>query len=95
MDTMEEYINAINTKLQVLLKKYAVLQKENTNLINEIELCKQNEKDHLPEIILQKQTVYSTLELDEIISPSLLPLFKTQYRNNKIRTDLDANRPDS
>ncbi len=50
MDTIEEYLNEINTKLQVLLKKYATLQKENTILNNEIELCKQNEKDHLEKI---------------------------------------------
>lgn len=57
---------------------------------------KQNEKNLLPEIILQKKTAYSMLVLDEIISPSLLPMFKTQYRNNKnqilnaISTDLIA-----
>jgi len=50
MDTIEEYINAINTKLQVLLKKYAALQKENAILKNEIELCRQNEKEYLEKI---------------------------------------------
>lgn len=50
METIEEYINAINTKLQILLKKYAALQKENSILNNEIELCKQNEKDYLEKI---------------------------------------------
>jgi hypothetical protein len=53
----------------------------------------QNEKNHLPEIILQKETAYSKLELDEIISPPLLPLFKTQYRNNKAQI-LNAISPD-
>ncbi len=50
MDTIEEYINAINTKLQVLLKKYAILQKDNAILNNEIELCRQNEKEYLEKI---------------------------------------------
>ena len=50
MDTIEEYINAINTKLQGLLKKYAALQKENAILKNEIELCRQNEKEYLEKI---------------------------------------------
>ncbi len=50
MDTIEEYINLINTKLQVLLKKYATLKKENTTLNNEIELFRQNEKDYLEKL---------------------------------------------
>ncbi len=50
MDTIEEYISSINTKLQVLLKKYAVLQKENTILNSELELYRKNEKDYLEKI---------------------------------------------
>ena len=50
MDTIEEYIKAINAKLQVLLKKYTALQKENAILNNEIAVCRQNEKEHLEKI---------------------------------------------
>ena len=32
MNTIEEHINSINTKLQLLLKKYAAIQKENAIL---------------------------------------------------------------
>jgi hypothetical protein len=57
MDTIEEHINAINTKLQILLKKYAALQKENAILNNEVELSRQNEKDYLEKIdFLEIQT---------------------------------------
>ena len=45
MSILEEHINSINLKLQLLLKKYAVLQKENSILTKEIESCKKNEKD--------------------------------------------------
>ena len=44
MKTIEEHINSINTKLQLLLKKYAALQKENAMLTHEVEVCKKNEK---------------------------------------------------
>ncbi|HEY5406697.1 MAG TPA: hypothetical protein VIJ92_06415 [Ginsengibacter sp.] len=50
METIEEYINAINSKMQVLLKKYAILQKENNVLNNEIESYRQNEKNYLEKI---------------------------------------------
>ena len=50
MNTIEEHINYINTKLQLLLKKYAALQKENSILNNEIEICRKNEKDYLQKI---------------------------------------------
>ena len=57
MNTIEEHINYINTKLQLLLKKYAALQKENSILNNEIEICRKNEKDYLQKInFLEMQT---------------------------------------
>jgi hypothetical protein len=45
MNTIEEHINSINTKLQLLLKKYAILQKENSTLSYEIETCRKNDKE--------------------------------------------------
>lgn len=50
MSTIGEHINSINTKLQLLLKKYAALQKENLNLGNEIEILRKNEKEYLEKI---------------------------------------------
>jgi hypothetical protein len=50
MDTIEEYIKTINAKMQVLLKKYAALQKESLNLSNEIETLSRNEKEYLEKI---------------------------------------------
>ena len=50
MKTIEEHINSINTKLQLLLKKHAALQKENANLTKEIEAARKNEKDFLEKI---------------------------------------------
>ncbi len=57
MKTIEEHINSINTKLQLLLKKHAALQKENANLTKEIEAARKNEKDFLEQInFLEIQT---------------------------------------
>jgi len=57
MNSIEEHINSINTKLQLLLKKYAALQKENAILTREMEVCKENEKDFLQKInFLEVQT---------------------------------------
>ena len=50
MSTIEEHINSINAKLQLLLKKYAALQKENLNLSNEIETLRKNEKEYVEKI---------------------------------------------
>lgn len=50
MKTIEEHINSINTKLQLLLKKHAALQKENANLTKQIEAVRKNEKDFLEKI---------------------------------------------
>lgn len=50
MSAIEEHINSINTKVQLLLKKYAALQKENLNLSNEIETFRKNEKEYLEKI---------------------------------------------
>ena len=57
MKTIEEHINSINIKLQLLLKKHAALQKENANLTKEIETARKNEKDFLEKInSLEMQT---------------------------------------
>jgi chromosome segregation ATPase len=57
MNTIKEHINSINTKLQLLLKKYAALQKENSILSNEIGICRKNEKDYSEKIAsLEMQT---------------------------------------
>ena len=44
MKTAEEHINSINTKLHQLLKRYAVLQKENAILNDELKERRANEK---------------------------------------------------
>lgn len=50
MKTIEEHINFINSKLQLLLKKYATLQKENVSLNREIDLYKEREQQTLQKI---------------------------------------------
>lgn len=50
MKTIEEHINFINTKLQMLLKKHAALQKENEGYVREIERLKEKEKDLLQKL---------------------------------------------
>ena len=50
MNSVEEHINNINTKLQILLKKYTALKKENQFLTDEIHKLKDNEGDHLKKI---------------------------------------------
>lgn len=50
MKTIEEHISFINNKLQLLLKKYAALQKENFSLNSEIELYKEREQQTLQKI---------------------------------------------
>jgi len=50
MKTTEEYNDFINSKLQVLLKKYASLQKENADLKNEIEIYKEKYQRSLQKI---------------------------------------------
>lgn len=47
MNTIEEHFSSINAKLQLVLKKYALLQKENAMLHREIERSKENEKEIL------------------------------------------------
>ncbi|MEO8414652.1 MAG: hypothetical protein ABI472_13380 [Ginsengibacter sp.] len=44
MSTMQERINSIHAKLQLLLKKYAALQNENEVLLHAIKACRENEK---------------------------------------------------
>lgn len=57
MYTIEEHINIVNTKLQVLLKKYASLQKENEILTSHIEKFKQDEIELSEKInLLELQT---------------------------------------
>ncbi len=50
MKTIEEHINFISSKLQLLLKKYAALQKDNAILSREIELYKEREQQTLQKI---------------------------------------------
>lgn len=50
MKTIEEHIDFINSKLQVLLKKYASLQKENVSLRSEVELYKEKQLQSLQKI---------------------------------------------
>ena len=50
MKTIEEHIDFINSKLQVLLKKYASLQKENASLRSEVELYKEKQLQSLQKI---------------------------------------------
>ncbi len=57
MNTIEEHINSINAKLQLLIKKYVALQKENSNLNNENGILRKRETDHLQKIdSLEMQT---------------------------------------
>jgi uncharacterized coiled-coil DUF342 family protein len=57
MKTIEEHIDFINSKLQVLLKKYASLQKENASLRSEVELYKEKQLQSLQKIdSLETQT---------------------------------------
>jgi cell division septum initiation protein DivIVA len=57
MKTVEEYINSINNKLGQLLKKYAVLQKENSILRQQLEEKKVIEKNFMNKIeSLEMQT---------------------------------------
>ncbi len=44
MKNINEHINALNAKLQVLLKKYAIMQKENESLKKEVHQLNENEK---------------------------------------------------
>ena len=47
MVTLEEQINSINAKLQLFIKKYAALKRENAMLSKEMEKLKANEKSYL------------------------------------------------
>lgn len=50
MSVLEEHINSINAKLQLLLKKHAAIQKENSIFNSEIDKYKKNERDYLQKI---------------------------------------------
>lgn len=50
MKTIEEHIHSIHVKLQQLVKKYAVLRKENDILHHELEERRTNEKKFLDKI---------------------------------------------
>ncbi len=57
MKTVEEQIKDINKKLQQFMKRYAVLQKENAALSNEISEYREKEKGEMEKIeILEMQT---------------------------------------
>ena len=50
MPEIDEHINSIHAKLQLLLKKYAAIQKENEVLTHEIKEYREKEKDFLQKI---------------------------------------------
>ena len=55
-ESIDIHIKNIETKLQLLLKKYAVLEKENKRLYSENEILKSSENKHIEEIsVLQQQ----------------------------------------
>ena len=57
MSTIEEHITLLHAKLQLLLKKYAALQKENLQLNKEIEDFRKNQAAALQRInTLELQT---------------------------------------
>lgn len=57
MKTVEEQFKDINKKLQQFMKRYAVLQKENAALSNEISEYREKEKGEMEKIeILEMQT---------------------------------------
>ncbi len=44
MNNIDEHINALHAKLQLLLKKYAAMQKENESLKKEVHQLRENEQ---------------------------------------------------
>ena len=56
-ETIDIHIKNIQSGLQLLLKKYAALQKENASLIKENEAYKFNEKDLTDRLNLLEQQV--------------------------------------
>lgn len=50
MKTVDEHLNFINSKVQVLLKKHAALLKENASLSNELKTRLEKEKSLLKKI---------------------------------------------
>jgi len=56
-ESIDVHIKKIQTKLQLLLKQYALLQKENNRLIKENETYKSNEKKFTDQINLLDQRV--------------------------------------
>ena len=53
-DSIDTYINSIQSKLQLLLKKHAVLEKENESLAKENDVFKSNEKELLDKLNQQE-----------------------------------------
>jgi hypothetical protein len=56
-ESIDFHINNIQTKLQLLLKKYALLEKENGKLLKENETYQANEKKQLEQISLLDQQI--------------------------------------
>ncbi len=50
MATTEEQLNSINAKLQLFIKKYTTLQRENSTLAKEMEKLKANAKSYLEKV---------------------------------------------
>ena len=71
MNNIEEHIKIINTKLQLLIKNYSVLQKENEGMKKMITESSQKEKELKSNIEILQQKVMimqasaSTLDHDE------------------------------
>lgn len=53
-ESVDTYISGIQSKLQVLLKKYGALEKENESLAKENDLFKSNEKAMLEKLNQQE-----------------------------------------
>ncbi len=53
-ESVDTYISSIQSKLQILLKKYGALEKENESLAKENDLFKSNEKAMLEKLNQQE-----------------------------------------
>lgn len=56
-DSIDHHIKSIQPKLQLLLKKYALLEKENMHIKNENENFKSREKELILKIVTLEQQV--------------------------------------
>ncbi len=81
---LNEQIKIFQEKLQALLKKFAVFQKENSSLKQELEKCKKSlvEKELLVEVLQQKVDILhlNAVSMDETARKEL---------KNRIQTYID------